>query len=126
MELSVFAGVTILVAAGIPQTDITSRVDIFALPYLNDNLYLMMALSGVFGALRIIGAVGMVRNRLWGLALSLINCGVTLVLMIFLLPPGLLDGLLSGTALLLILSGWLHGRPIVDTPATADDERPDA
>lgn len=65
----------------------------------------------------------MVRNQQWGLALSLINCGVTLVLMIFLLPPGLLDGLLTGSALVLILSAWLQGRPIVEEPTTSATPR---
>lgn len=114
MELSVVIGVVALLALGVPQSSITDRVDIFALPYLNEHLYLMMAMSGVFGVLRITGAIAMARNRMWGLVLSLFNCGVTLVLMIFLLPPGLLDGILTGTALVLILSGWLQLRPIVD------------
>jgi hypothetical protein len=114
MELSVFVGVVILLVLGVPEASITDQVDIFALPYLNEHLYLMMAMSGVFGALRITGAVALARNRMWGLVLSLFNCGATLVLMIFLLPPGLLDGILTGTALVLILSGWLHLRPIVE------------
>lgn len=113
MELSVFVGLVTLLALNVPQGSITDRVDIFALPYLNENLYLMMAMSGLFGALRITGAIAMARNRMWGLMLSLFNCGATLVLMIFLLPPGLLDGILTGTALVLILSGWLQLRPIV-------------
>lgn len=116
MEISVLLGVVVLLTLGVPQIEITERVDIFALPYLNDNLYLMMAMSGVFGTLRVIGAVAMARNRLWGFALSLFNCGSTLVLMIFLLPPGLVDGLLTGSALVLMLSGWLQGRAIVDEP----------
>lgn len=118
MELSVLIGLVVLLALGVPQIEITERVNIFALPYLNENLYLMMAMSGVFGALRVTGAIAMVRNQQWGLVLSLINCGVTLVLMIFLLPPGLLDGILTGSALVLILSTWLQGRPIVEETTT--------
>ncbi len=118
MEASVFIGVGVLVLLQVPPSAITDRTHIFALEYLNENLYLMMVMSGIFGALRIIGAIGVLRNRLWGLALSLINCAVTLTLMIFLLPAGLLDGLLTGTALVLLLSGWLGStRPIlVDEP----------
>lgn len=48
----------------------------------------MMLLSGVFAALRILGAIALWRDRLWGLALSLAMCLVTLVLTVFLLPPG--------------------------------------
>ena len=58
--------------------------------------------------------MAMAKNLTWGLVLSLVNCGVTLVLMCFLLPPGLLDGALTGGALILILSGWLQRQPIFD------------
>ncbi|WP_241980168.1 hypothetical protein [Cryobacterium glaciale] len=103
MEGLVFIGVLVLLALRIPQTTIVENADVFVLPYLQENLYLMMAMSGIFAALRVMGAVGLLRNRLWGLALSLINCVVTLALMVFLLPAGLLDGVLSGTALVLML-----------------------
>jgi len=107
MEATVFVGLLVLLALGVPQNAVTERAQIFALPYLNDNLYLMMAMSGIFATLRILGAVGLLRNRAWALALSLANCAVTLTLMIFLLPAGLVDGALSGTALVLILLSWL-------------------
>ncbi|WP_241985191.1 hypothetical protein [Cryobacterium sp. TMS1-20-1] len=103
MEGLVFIGVLVLLALRIPQTTIVENADVFALPYLQENLYLMMAMSGIFAALRVLGAVGLLRNRLWGLALSLINCVVTLALMVLLLPAGLLDGVLSGAALVLLL-----------------------
>lgn len=107
MEGLVIVGLVVLLATGVTQDVITKNAEIFALPYLQDNLYLMMAMSGVFAILRVIGGIALWRDRLWGLALSLINCIVTLVLMIFLLPAGIADGLLSGAALVLILQGWL-------------------
>ena len=103
MEGLVFIGVLVLLALRIPQASIVETADVFALPYLQDNLYLMMAMSGIFATLRVLGAVGLLRNRLWGLGLSIANCIVTLALMVFLLPAGLLDGVLSGTALVLLL-----------------------
>lgn len=115
MEGLVAVGLVVLLVLGVPQDEVTARVHVFALPYLQDNLYLMMAMSGVFAALRIIGAVGLWRGRVWALAISLVNCVVTLILMIFLLPAGLADGVLSGTALVLMLYAWLdrdgEGRP---------------
>jgi uncharacterized membrane protein (DUF2068 family) len=115
MEGLVIIGLVVLLILGVAQDVLTENAEIFALPYLQENLYLMMAMSGVFAVLRVIGAVALWRNRLWGLALSLINCAVTLTLMIFLLPAGIADGLLSGAALVLILHGWLgrgsDGRP---------------
>jgi uncharacterized membrane protein (DUF2068 family) len=115
MEGLVAIGLCVLLAMDIDQNVLTENAEIFALPYLQNNVYLMMAMSGVFAVLRVIGGVALWRNRVWGLALSLINCAVTLVLMIFLLPAGIADGLLSGAALALILHGWLgkgrDGRP---------------
>jgi uncharacterized membrane protein (DUF2068 family) len=107
MEGFVAVGLVVLLATGVPQETVTARAHVFALPYLQDNLYLMMAMSGVFAALRVTGAVGLWEGRVWALALSLINCVVTLTLMIFLLPAGLVDGVLSGAALVVLLHGWL-------------------
>ncbi|WP_241979423.1 hypothetical protein [Cryobacterium suzukii] len=111
MEGVVFIGVLVLLVLKIPQASIVEHADVFALPYLQDNLYLMMAMSGIFAVLRILGALGLLRNQLWGLGLSLVNCIVTLMLMVFLLPAGLLDGVLSGTALVLLLFAWLGQAP---------------
>lgn len=112
MEGLVVIGLFVLLALGIPQGTVTERAEIFALPFLQDNLYLMMAMSGIFAALRIIAGIALWRGLLWGFALALILCGVTLVLMIFMLPAGIADGLLSGTALVLLLRGRLGDRRI--------------
>jgi uncharacterized membrane protein (DUF2068 family) len=115
MEATVAVGLLVLSVLQIPQAVVTDRAGVFSLSYLNDNLYLMMAASGIFAALRIIGAIGLLRNRLWGLVLSLVNCTITIALMIFLLPAGLVDGVLSGAALVLMLIGWL-GRDANGSP----------
>ncbi len=106
MEGLPFFGLLVLLALGIDQSAVTDRAHVFASPYLQENLYLVMAISGVFAALRVVGAIGLLKDRMWGMALSVINCGVALALMIFMLPAGILDGLLSGTALILILTAW--------------------
>jgi len=111
MELGAFlALIPLLVLGTEPET--VSEYFSFIVPYLQDNLYLMMAMSGVFGVVRIIGAIGLLKNRMWGLALSLINCVVTMALMIFMLPAGLVDGVLAGGALVLILTGYFGRSPI--------------
>ena len=89
----------------------------FIVPFFNENLYLMMAMSGVFAALRITGAIGLLKNRMWGYQLSLVNCTVTLVLMIFMLPAGIADGLLAGGALILLLMAHYGRSPIRSEPA---------
>lgn len=111
MELGVFLALGPMLVAGIDAAT-ASRYFHFALPFLNDNLFPMMAMSGVFGIVRVIGAVGVLRNRMWGLALSVINCVVTMVLMLFLLPAGLVDGVLACTALILLLTAHFGGKPL--------------
>ncbi len=82
----------------------------FRLPYFQENLYLMMLIGAMYGALRLIGAVGLLKNKMWGFVLSVINCVITLALMMFLLPAGILDGLLAGTALTLLLIQFFGDR----------------
>lgn len=103
MEGFAIVGLAVLLALGVGQDAVGQRVEIFALPFLQHNLFLMMAMSGIFGALRTIGAIGLWRGRVWGFALSLVMVASTIVLMIFMLPAGIADGLLSGGALVLML-----------------------
>ncbi len=84
----------------------------FIVPYLQENLYLMLAMGGIFGAKRVIGAVGLLKNKMWGLALSLINCVITMALMIFMLPAGIMDGILACAALVLMLTQYFGNKPI--------------
>ena len=112
MELPPLLAVLPLVAFGVEQGTVGEHFA-FIVPYLQDNLYLMMAMGGIFGIVRIIGAIGLLRNRMWGLALTVINCVVTMGLMIFMLPAGIADGILACTALILILLGYFGNRPAV-------------
>lgn len=59
-----------------------------------------------------IGAIGLLKNRMWGLALSVINCVITLALMMFLLPAGVMDGILAGSALILMLMQYFGDKKI--------------
>ena len=47
---------------------------------------MILFMGAIFGVMRIIGAIGLLKNRMWGLALSVINCVVTMILMMFMLP----------------------------------------
>ena len=86
----------------------------FIVPYFQQNMYLMLIMGGIYGIVRIIGAIGLLKNRMWGLALSIINCVVTMILMIFMLPAGVMDGILSCTALILILAQYFGNKKIVE------------
>lgn len=84
----------------------------FRLPYFQDNLSMMLVMGGMYGVLRLFGAIGLWKERLWGLALSVINCVITLALMMFLLPAGIMDGLLAGGALVLMLTQYFGDKRI--------------
>lgn len=85
----------------------------FIIPYFKDNMNLMLAAGLIYGIVRIIGAVGLWKNRIWGLVLSIINCIVTMILMMFMLPAGIMDGMLACSALILILVQYFGDRKII-------------
>ncbi|MBQ9885264.1 MAG: DUF2127 domain-containing protein [Lachnospiraceae bacterium] len=86
----------------------------FKLPYFQDNLYLMIVMGAMYGILRLIGAIGLLKNRMWGFVLSVINCVITITLMMFLLPAGIMDGILAGSALVLILTNYYGNKKIIE------------
>lgn len=49
---------------------------------------------------------GLLKKRIWRLILTVINCMITLALMIFMLPAGIMDSILACTALILILTQY--------------------
>ena len=112
MEFAVFLAVFPLLALGV-NLGSAGQYFSFNVPYFQEHLVEMMVLSGVFGATRIVGAIGVLRNRLWGFALSIINCVVTMVLMVFMLPAGIVDGILASASLLLLLTAYFGARELI-------------
>lgn len=86
----------------------------FIVPYFRDNMNLMLVMGAIYGIVRVIGAVGLWKNKMWGLALSVINCVITMVLMMFMLPTGIIDGIFATTALILILTQYFGNKKIVE------------
>ena len=85
---------------------------IFAIDFFRDNIVLMMAMGVIFGVTRVIGAIGVLKNRMWGFALAMINCIVTMIVMLFMIPSGIADGLFACTAMILLLMGYYDKREI--------------
>ena len=80
MELGgIFAMISALLI-GTDKYDIGQYFE-FKLPYFQDNLYMMMVMGAIYGVFRLIGAIGLLKNRMWGLVLSVINCVITITLM---------------------------------------------
>ena len=84
----------------------------FKLPYFQENLSMMLVMGAIYGVMRIIGALGLLKNRMWGLVLSVINCVVTMALIMFLLPFGITDGILACAALVLMLTEYFGSKEI--------------
>ena len=86
----------------------------FIVPYFQENMQLMIVIGGIWGAIRLVGAIGLLKNRMWGFVLSVINCVLTLALMMFMLPAGIIDGVLAGTALILMLLSYFGNKKIIE------------
>ncbi len=84
----------------------------FKLSYFQENLHMMMVMGAIYGVLRLIAAIGLLKNRMWGLVLAVITSIITLALMMFLLPAGIMDGILAGSVLVLILIQYYGDKKI--------------
>lgn len=85
----------------------------FVVPYFKENMQLMLIVGAIYGIVRVIGAVGLWKNKMWGLVLSIINCVITMALMTFMLPAGIMDGILASSALILILMQYFGNKEIM-------------
>lgn len=86
----------------------------FIVPYFQENMDLMLIMGMLYGIVRVIEAVGLWKNRMWGLVLSILNCIITMILMMFMLPAGIMDGVLACSSLILILTQYFGDKKIVE------------
>ena len=86
----------------------------FIVPYFQENMDLMLIMGMLYGIVRVIGAVGLWKNRMWGLVLSILNCIITMILMMFMLPAGITDGVLACSSLILILTQYFGDKKIIE------------
>jgi len=66
----------------------------------------------IWGSIRLVGGIGLIKNMMWGLVLSVINCIIAIAMMMTMLPFGIMDGVLAGTALILILTKYFGKKKI--------------
>ena len=86
----------------------------FIVPYFQENMDLMLIMGMLYGIVRVIGAVGLWKNRMWGLVLSILNCMVTMIVRMFMLPAGIMDGVLACSSLILILTQYFGDKKIIE------------
>ena len=95
---------------GAEQTDVVS----FAMPFLQDNFNLVVIAGVIWGIIRIVGAIGLLKNLMWGFVLSMITSTLTLALMIFMLPFGIKDGIIACIVLVLLLTQFFGKKKIIE------------
>ena len=86
----------------------------FIVPYFQENMDLMLIMGMLYGIVRVRGAVGWWKNRMWGRVLSILNCIITMILMMFMLPAGIMDGVLACSSLILILTQYFGDKKIIE------------
>ena len=100
-------------AMGSDRFDVNQFIS-FIVPYFKNNMNLMLVIGAIYGIIRVIGAVGLWKNKMWGLVLSVIICVITLALMMFMLPAGIMDGVLASSSLILILTQYFGDKKIIE------------
>jgi len=79
-----------------------------------DPVPLDVAIGGViWGVLRLIAGIGLIKSFKWGLVLSALVCFMAISAMFEHMPFGLMDAVLGGTALILILTQYFGNKKIV-------------
>lgn len=102
-----------LLIIGAGKIDISQYFS-FIVPYFQENIHLAIFMGLPNGIIRVIGAIGLWKNKMWGLALSVINCIITMALMMFMLPVGILDAIFTCSALALILIQYFGDKKIIE------------
>ncbi|MDI9519945.1 MAG: DUF2127 domain-containing protein [Bacillota bacterium] len=92
----------------------TGKYFSFKLSYFQENMNMMIIMGVIYGIMRLTGAIGLLKNRMWGLALSVINSVATIIVMMFMLPAGIADGILAGSALVLMLTQYYGDKKIIE------------
>jgi drug/metabolite transporter (DMT)-like permease len=94
----------------------------FSWSYLQSNALMVLVIGIILGALKIIAAIGIIKNLMWGMVLGCINCIIMLLLLTFYLPAGITDAILSGTALFFLLLGYFGRKQIVNEGLPSEKE----
>ncbi len=80
---------------------------------LQENLKVTTLLGEVFGAIRIIAAIGIFLNLMWGWALGVVISVVTYIVMTIYLPMGIVDGIISTITLVGLFIAFFGNQPVI-------------
>ncbi len=80
---------------------------------LRNNVRQTMIIGVIFGFLRVISAIAIFVNLMWGWSLAVVISIVTLIVMTLFLPMGIVDGILSSVALVCLLISYFGNKAIM-------------
>jgi hypothetical protein len=86
----------------------------FIFDELAQNWQMTLGISIVSGLIRIIAAIGILKNWYWGWLLGMIISVITFTMLTFYLPMGVMDAIFSGGVLILLVIGRYPGAGIFE------------
>jgi hypothetical protein len=91
----------------------TNMAPSFIFQEISDNWQMTIGVSIVSGLIRIIAAVGILKNLKWGWNLGVIISVITFTMLTFYLPMGIMDAIFSGSVLVILVIGQNKGEKII-------------
>jgi len=101
-----------LVIRGHIKTQGSRGIPTFIFEPLQKNFKMVTILGEIFGLIRIIAAIGILLNLMWGFTLGIIISIVTYIILTLYLPMGIADAILSGIVLVSLLIAFFGNSPI--------------
>lgn len=81
-------------------------------PYMQGKLYLIMVIGGCLSILRIVCSRCLLKHGMCGLMLSLVSCVITIPLMIYILPAGTIDIIITVPTLVILLKQYFKNKKV--------------
>ena len=88
---------------------------------MNNHTLYMIPVFLVFTSMRLLAAVGLLLNRMWGFWMGIFVSGVTFCVMILFLPLGALDGVISVAVVTFLLIGYCGKQKIAMSNSIFED-----
>ncbi|MFX0064471.1 MAG: hypothetical protein ACFFC7_20050 [Candidatus Hermodarchaeota archaeon] len=73
----------------------------------------MIAMFWAFTSMRIVAAIGLFINRMWGFWMGIFVSGITMCVMVFFFPISTIEGLISAVVVILLFIGYFGDQPII-------------
>ncbi len=106
--------ILLIVVKAIPNLSVILRFDIPFIQHILENRMVVLApLFWTFAFLRLVSAVGLLKNRLWGFWIGIVNLVLSMILAVLFLPFGGIEFIVCGVILVFLIVGYCGKRPVV-------------